>query len=171
MLAQVVLATPESASDAAHVLATVWSAAYGLALPVYVTVGGVVSTRMSMTVALARLPALSATVPLADWWSPSVSVMSDGQLATPESASAQVKWTTTFSLDHVPVVYGAPESFVTDAEIVGAVRSTLMPVKVALAALPARSVAVPTATWLSPWPNVASAGQVAIFESVSAQSK
>src|SRR5690242_18125817 len=53
----------------------------------------------------------------------------------------------------------------------GAVSSTLMAVMLALALLPAASVAVPLDVWFAPSPSVLAAGQLSIPESASPQVK
>ena len=66
--------------------------------------------------------------------------------STPDNASAHVQWIVTAVL-YQPFAFGdvvgAPDS-------VGAVLSTLMPLTVAVAVLPARSAAVPVTDWPAP---------------------
>src|SRR2546426_3635490 len=98
------------------------------------------------TLVWAMLPARSVTVPVTLWPAPSPNVVDGEQVATPESASLQVKLTVTLSLYQLLALgarSGAPL-------IVGAVWSILMPLTVVLALLPARSVTVPVALWLAP---------------------
>src|SRR5919199_6155969 len=62
--------------------------------------GRVLSMLIPLTIALAAFPALSVAVPLALWAVPSLSsTASPGQVATPESTSAQVKRTRTALLN------------------------------------------------------------------------
>src|SRR5688572_21081359 len=101
---------------------------------------------MPATAAVATLPARSSAVPLAVWPAPSAERRTGGgHVATPESASAQVKLTTTSALFQPSAFEG-----VRLAAIVGAVRSTLTLATVVLATLPARSIAVPDVPWLAP---------------------
>src|SRR5262245_24708065 len=77
------------------------------ATPVIATVGGTASTLSPATVALRALPATSTALPVTDWLAPlSSSFASAGQVATPESASPQVKWTVTAPL-YQPAALGA----------------------------------------------------------------
>jgi hypothetical protein len=69
-----------------------------------------------------------------------------GQLATPESVSAQLKATVTAPL-YQPLAFGL---LVAAALIVGAVVSMLTPVWVSEALLPALSAQLPVALWLAP---------------------
>src|SRR5438094_4083670 len=106
--------------------------------------GAVRSILMPATVALVVLPALSLTEALAERLSPSPAmVLSSGRVAgsRPERPawSAAVQWTVTSPL-YQPAPFGcvvaAPASE-------GAVSSTLMPERLALAVLPAASIAAP----------------------------
>src|SRR5438093_7849785 len=82
--------------------------------------------------------------------------------------SAQVKFTVTEPPSYQPAALG--EGVATPL-IVGAVLSMLIPETVALALLPALSVAVPLADWPLPSASVASAAQLWTPESASAQLK
>ena len=102
------------------------------------TTGGVLSI-FTVTEACAVFPAMSVAVPFADNAAPSVeSVIGDGQLAIPESASVQAKVTTTSVLFHPAALAGGEA----DAEIAGAVLS-MFRVIVVCAVFPATSVTVP----------------------------
>jgi len=94
---------------------------------------------MPVTPSLALLPAASVTVPLADWSAPSPRTFGAGQLAVPDSASAQVNVTVTSCL-YQPASFLASDAV---AEMVGGVLSMLT-TAVLLAELLALSVAVPT---------------------------
>src|SRR5438094_5371662 len=97
------------------------------------------------TVALSLLPASSAAVPVTLSLPPApLSVTSGGQLAIPESASAQVKCTVTEPPSYQPAALG---EVVAAPLIVGAVLSMLIPETVVLALLPALSVAVALDAW------------------------
>src|SRR4051794_14443818 len=117
-----------------------------------VVVGAVRSTRMPVTLAVVELPALSLTVASAPRSAPSpVTVLFAGQPPSiPERSSEQVQCTVTSPL-YQPVPFGpvvaAPVS-------TGAVLSTLMPVTVYEAVLPAASETSPEADWSVPSPRV-----------------
>ena len=69
--------------------------------------GDVLSMLMPVTWAVAWLSATLSAVPLTDWLAPSpLSVVSDGQLLMPESASEQLKLTDTSELFQ-PLAFGA----------------------------------------------------------------
>src|SRR5207249_6525722 len=91
-----------------------------------------------------------------------------GQLAIPEGGAAQVKCTVAAPPSYQPAALG---EVVAAPLIVGAVLSMLIPETVVLALLPALSVAVPLDDWPLPSASVASAAQLWIPESVSAQLK
>ena len=103
---------------------------------------------MPGTVAVATLPARSATVAVAERLSPSPSMtVSAGHApAMPESGSSQVQCTTT-SPRYQPSAFGC---VVTAPEIVGAVLSMLMSLTVTSAVLSAASTAVPVTDWFAP---------------------
>jgi hypothetical protein len=108
-------------------------------------------------------------MPEALWSMPSLeSTCSALQLATPESASAHAKLTVTAELFQ-PAAFGATDR---DALMLGAVLSMLMPDTVALALLPALSVAVPVTDWFAPSiDSVVGALQLATPESASVHVK
>src|SRR5437763_6109024 len=96
---------------------------------------------MPLTVAEAVLPALSLAVPVTDCAAPSlVRIVGPAQLATAESASAQVKLTVT-SLLFQPAAFAAGDAA---PVIVGGVLSTRIPRCAEVAELPATSYAVAT---------------------------
>src|SRR5207249_1423353 len=137
------LAIPEG--GAAQVKCTVAAppsyqpAAMGEVVAAPLIVGAVLSMLIPETVVLALLPALSVAVPVDDWPVPSASVASAEELLVPEEVSAELEGTVVTLLFHPPAageVVGVPL-------IVGAVLSMLIPETVALALLPALSVAVP----------------------------
>src|SRR5207249_54953 len=121
------------------------------------------------TVVLVLLPALSVAVPVADWAAPAaLRVIGLVQLAIPERTSEQRKLAVT-SLLFQPLALAAGLRL---PLIAGPVLSMLIPETVALALLPALSVAVPVTLWLAPSAlSVTSGGQLAIPESASAQVK
>ena len=109
--------------------------------------GGVLSMLTPLTVAVALFPALSSAVPVADCPAPSaVRVRGAEQLPTPDSPSEQLKLTTT-SVLFQPLALGPG---VRPAVTTGGVLSMLIPLTVAEALLPARSVKVRVALWLAP---------------------
>src|SRR5438067_1789906 len=122
---------------------------------------------MPLTVAEAVLPALSLAVPVTDCAAPSLlRVVGPAQLATAESASAQVKLTVT-SLLFQPAAFAAGEAA---PVIVGGVLSMLMPLTVAEAVFPAVSVQLPLADCAAPSvPRVIGAVSVATPEVASVQ--
>jgi len=108
---------------------------------VTLSTGGVLSM-LNVTDADAVFPATSVAVPGICWLEPSVdTVTGDGQLATPDSASLHAKVTVTLELFQ-PLAFGGGEGV---AVIVGGVLSMLN-LTLALAVLPALSVAVPEMT-------------------------
>ncbi len=99
---------------------------------------------MPPTMVDARFPALSTQLPVADWEAPCMSrVVEEDDESTPERASVHVNETVTLTLFH-------PNKFA-GGDLVplmtGVVRSTLIPLSVALAALPARSAQEPVTDW------------------------
>jgi hypothetical protein len=109
------------------------------------------------------LPALSVHVADADRFAPSpVTVLGGGEPAAPEPPSVHTHVTVTSSRLQ-PVVLGVPVS-------AGAVLSTLTPVTLAVALLPAASVAVPVAVWSAPSPSVCVPVQVSTPDSASEHS-
>src|SRR4029077_4605356 len=91
------------------------------------------------TVAVAEFPALSVTVPVTDWFVPSVpSVLGPETLATPERASEPVKLTVTLVLFQPDPFAGG----LNDPVIWGGVLSILHGGVEKLALLPALSVTV-----------------------------
>ena len=108
-------------------------------------VGGVLSM-LSVAVAVAPLPARSVAAPLTFWSPPSVvAVTGGGQATTPESASLQAKLTVT-SPEFQPLALAAGNR---EAISEGDVLSTLS-VTLAVAVLPAWSLAVPVMTCSAP---------------------
>src|SRR5262249_7975331 len=109
------------------------------------------------------LSALSLTEALAVRPMPSpVIVLSTGSATTPDNASAAVQWMVTSPLYQpaaFDAVVGAPLSD-------GAVSSTLMPLSLTLAVLPAASATVRLTLWLAPSPNVCVPGQISIPDGV-----
>jgi|SRR5689334_8297757 len=96
------------------------------------------SCTLSVTLVEAVFPALSVAVPLNTWPAPAVlTVMGDGQLSVPESASLQVNVMVAGAVT-TPFEPGSGE---TAAVMVGAV-SSMLSVVLALAVCPAASVAV-----------------------------
>jgi hypothetical protein len=108
-------------------------------------VGGVLSTSIPPSVAVAPLPAASFAAPEAFWSSPSPSVSGPATCAMPESASVALKLTTTSPPYH-PSAFAARSAA---AATSGAVLSMLTDAG-SVAVLPALSVAVPTTIWSSP---------------------
>ena len=105
-----------------------------------------VSWTFKVTLVEAVFPALSVAVPLKVWPAPAVeTVIGDGHIAVPESASVQVKVMVAGAVTTPP----APGAGVMAAEIVGAV-SSIFRVVLALAVCPAASVAVVVMTWFAP---------------------
>src|SRR3954469_16784989 len=103
-------------------------------------------------VATVTLPALSATEALAvSPEPPPVMTVSAGQPpARPDSVSSQVQW-----IVIGPAYQPAPFGAVVGAPLsVGAALSTLTPLSVAPAVLPAVSTAVLVAVWLAPSPKL-----------------
>jgi len=95
---------------------------------------------LTVTFAVAVLPATSVAVPVKFWFIPAVvTLIGDGQLATPDSVSEQVKVTVTGSVVLTPVEFGAGE---TEYVMTGGVVSMLT-VALAVAVFPALSVASP----------------------------
>src|SRR5271168_3163224 len=126
-------------------------------------VGGVLS-RLTMTLAVAVLPALSVAVPLMVWFAASVeTTMGAGQTAMPEPESEHVKVTVTLELFQ-PLALGAGAA---TAVIVGGVLSIFTD-SVAEAVLPALSVTEPVTGVVPSVATVTGAGQVpAMPESAS----
>src|SRR6185295_8302902 len=109
---------------------------------------GAVRSTLSVTDAVAVLPALSVAVPRTIWFAPSDdTTCGGGHDAMPDRSSAQTKVTVAFWPTH-PAAFGGGA---TVAAIVGAVLSMLS-VTLAVAVLPALSVAVPDT--ICPWPSV-----------------
>ena len=107
---------------------------------------GAVCSRFTFAEAVAVFPATSVAVPETGWFAPSVEMSVDeGQDATPESESLQVKLTVTGLISH-PLLFGAGEIF---GIRVGGVLSSLI-TTVAVAVAPATSVTVPDAGMLAP---------------------
>src|SRR5829696_8060301 len=100
---------------------------------------------MLLFVTLAELPALSVTLFVTLWSAPSPKTTSSGQAPeSPERASPHVKWTVTSELFQ-PLALGAG---LTEAEIVGSVRSILAETE-RVVELPATSETVlDTTVWL-----------------------
>src|SRR4051794_13694613 len=121
---------------------------------------------LTWTVAVLVRPELSTAVPVTIWSAPSVGTVTGGvQLAMPDSPSEQVNVTVEAPGRHpAPFLAG-----VTKNEIVGAVRSTLIPVTTVVAELLAMSTATPVADWLAPSPRVTGAVQDFTVDSASAQ--
>src|SRR5207253_2980946 len=121
------------------------------------------------TVVLALVPALSVAVPVADWAAPAaLRVIGLVQLAIPERTSEQRKLAVT-SLLFQPLALAAGLRL---PLIAGPVLSMLIPETVALALLPALSVAVAVARGVAPSAlRVTSGGQLSIPERTSAQGK
>src|SRR5438093_12686441 len=123
-----------------------------------------------LLVASVELPARSLTEALAARpVSSPVITLSAGMAAgsIPDRPSAAVQWMLTLPL-YQPSAFG----WVVGAPLrVGAVSSTLRPVRPALALLPAASTAVPLALWLAPSPTVLAAEQLSMPERLSAQVK
>src|SRR4051812_24742149 len=95
------------------------------------------------TVMPALFPAMSVAPPATAWLGPSpVTATLDGQVAIPERASLQVKWTTTEPL-YQPAALGL---VVTAPVMVGAVLSSLMST-VSVLTLLAPSMALAITTW------------------------
>ena len=79
----------------------------GLATPVMEGGIGACVWTLTVTFALAGLPATSVAVPLKFWFMPAVvTLMSDGQFATPDNASEQVKVMVTGRVVFTPLVGG-----------------------------------------------------------------
>ena len=115
-------------------------AALGEVVAAPLIVGAVLSMLIPATVVLALLPALSVAVPVADWAAPAaLRVIGLVQLAIPERTSEQRKLAVT-SLLFQPLALAAGLRL---PLIAGPVLSMLIPETVALALLPALSVAVP----------------------------
>lgn len=119
--------------------------AFGCGDAIAVIASGVVCT-LTVIVALAVFPALSVAVPLKDSFNPAVvTCIGEGQLATPESGSEQVKLIVAGAVT-TPFEFGAG---VAVAVMVGAVLSMLTVVET-LAVLPFASVAVAETIWFAP---------------------
>jgi hypothetical protein len=131
--------------------------------------GAVVSMRIGPTVVLARSPALSTAVPVTSWSAASpVTVWSGVQLAIPDVASVQSKWTVTSWL-YQPTAFGG---VVAEPVIRGATVSIASGPTRTLAVLPATSTAVPVTDWSRPSrSSVIGAGQVLMPDSASEQVK
>lgn len=139
------VATPDRASEQVKltvaVVALMIPFAFGTGETVAVIAGGVLSI-LTVAVVLALFPALSLAVPDAVWPAPSaVSTAGAVQVATPDSASAQTKFTVT-SVLFQPKALAAGTRL---DEIVGGVKS-IFRVTDAEAELPARSTALPVMT-------------------------
>src|SRR5919112_4186182 len=118
---------------------------------------------MPLTVLVAVLPALSVQLAVADRLAPSpVTTSSAGWATGPDSASVH---------DQLTVTSPVCQPSAKEAVSTGLALSTLMPVALALALLPAASVAVPEADWLAPSPRTLSAVLLATPDSASVASK
>ena len=128
-----------------------------------VVFGAARSIRMPDTVVVVVLPALSVHVADAARFAPSpVTMLGAGVAVTPEPPSVHTQVTVTSALLQ-PVALGVPVS-------AGPVLSTLTPVTLAVALLPAASVAVPVAVWFAPSPSVCAAVQLSTPDSASVHS-
>src|SRR3989442_12781307 len=120
-------------------------AAFGGGVTIALIPGRLLSM-LSVTDAVAWLPATSMAVPLTTWPAPSLlTVTGSGQRAMPLPPSAHAKLTRT-SVLFQPAVFG---NGLTTALIVGRLLSMLS-VTEAVEALPATSTAVPLTTWPAP---------------------
>ena len=138
--------TPDRASDTVPVTAAEDEVNVApFAGEVMLMVGGVLSS-LTVTDVEALFPATSVAEPEIAWFAPSVATATgEGQVATPERESPQVKLTVTLELFQ-PAALGAGE---TAAAIVGGVLSILS-VTLVEVLFPAASVAVPETTCLAP---------------------
>src|SRR4051812_7641653 len=106
--------------------------------PVTRTIGAVRSMEIRVSVAVARLPALSTASALEDWSAPSADrICGAAHVSTPDNASAQLNATVTGPLFQ-PAAFAAGAR---DALMVGGVRSMRSERALAVSTLPALSVA------------------------------
>src|SRR3954447_11535302 len=168
MLAQLLVARPDSASEAVHVMFTVWSTVYVPALPAYEISGGVLSM-LAVALVAAALPARSRALPATFWPAPSaVRATGAAQMATPDRASLQLNAMVTSVLFHPAALAGG----IRDATMTGGVLSMLIEPTVAVVWLPARSLPWPETLWLAPSADSVVGGeQNATPDSASEQAK
>src|SRR5690242_14947460 len=113
---------------------TVWLTVYMPALPLYVTVGAVLSM-LTERAALAVFPALSVQPTVATCPAPSSVRVAEVHVSTPDSASVPLAVTLTLALFQ-PLALAAGDWLVVTT---GAVRSILIPLTVEVVLLPALS--------------------------------